>query len=96
MRQAGVIAAAGIVALETMIDRLADDHANARKLADGLALIPGLTLAQEEVPSNIVIFDLSPSLPVVDFIAKLDLAGIKVSRLRRLSVPGGHASHGVC
>ncbi len=40
MRQAGVLAAAGIVALTEMVDRLADDHANARKLAEGLAEIP--------------------------------------------------------
>ena len=42
MRQAGVLAAAGIVALETMVDRLAEDHARARRLADGLDEIPGL------------------------------------------------------
>lgn len=80
MRQAGIIAAAGIVALETTIDRLADDHANARELAGGLALIPGITLAQENVSSNIVIFDLSPSIKLIDFIAKLDSCGVKVVR----------------
>src|SRR5215813_13195258 len=42
MRQAGVLAAAGLVALERMVDRLADDHANARTLAEGLASLPGL------------------------------------------------------
>jgi threonine aldolase len=80
MRQAGVIAAAGIVALETMIDRLADDHANARKLAAGLAQIRGITLAQEKVPTNIVIFDLSVSFPVAEFLKKLDSHGVKVVR----------------
>ena len=80
MRQVGVLAAAGIVALETMVDRLADDHTNARKLAGGLALIPGITLAQEKVPSNIVIFDLSPSIQVSEFIANLDSCGVKVVR----------------
>ncbi len=86
MRQAGVIAAAGIVALETMVDRLAEDHANARKLAEGLALIPGITLAQEKVPTNIVIFDLSQSFPVAEFITKLGSHGVKVVRFgsRRL------------
>jgi threonine aldolase len=44
MRQAGILAAAGIVALEKMVDRLADDHARAKKLADGLRLVPGLAL----------------------------------------------------
>ncbi len=56
MRQAGVIAAAGIVALETMVDRLAEDHANARFLAEGLAALPGLELDPAAVETNIVIF----------------------------------------
>ena len=55
MRQAGIIAAAGIVALETMIDRLAEDHANARNLAEGLAEIPGLQVDLELVQSNMVV-----------------------------------------
>jgi len=56
MRQAGVIAAAGIVALDSMVDRLAEDHANARKLAYGLAEIPGVTLDLEKVQTNLVWF----------------------------------------
>jgi threonine aldolase len=56
MRQAGVIAAAGVVALETMVDRLAEDHEHARLLAQGLARIPGLRIDPEEVRTNIVIF----------------------------------------
>ena len=58
MRQAGIIAAAGIVALETMIDRLAEDHENARLLAKGLAAIPGLRLVPPEVDSNMVFLTL--------------------------------------
>lgn len=54
MRQAGVIAAAGIVALETMTERLKEDHARARKLADGLRSIDGLTLEPDPPPSNMV------------------------------------------
>ena len=77
MRQVGVIAAAGIVALETMIDRLAEDHANARKLAEGLRRINSITVTQEKVPTNIVMFDLAPSLPVDRFVAKLVSAGVK-------------------
>ncbi|MFZ1915089.1 MAG: low-specificity L-threonine aldolase [Dehalococcoidales bacterium] len=80
MRQAGIIAAAGIVALETMVDRLAEDHSNARKLAAGLAQIRGIALAQAKVDTNIVIFDLSPSLPVNQFISKLNSSGVKISR----------------
>jgi threonine aldolase len=60
MRQAGIIAAAGIVALETMIERLDDDHANARRLADGLRQIPGLSLDPYPPPTNMVYFDLVP------------------------------------
>lgn len=55
MRQAGIIAAAGIVALETMIDRLAEDHANARLLADGLAGLKGIEFNPADVETNIVI-----------------------------------------
>jgi threonine aldolase len=56
MRQAGVIAAAGIVALEQMVDRLAEDHANARRLAEGLAKLPRLRVELANVQTNIVIF----------------------------------------
>jgi threonine aldolase len=56
MRQAGIIAAAGLVALDTMVDRLAEDHANARALAKSLASVPGLRLDPVRVETNIVIF----------------------------------------
>jgi threonine aldolase len=56
MRQVGIIGAAGIVALESMVDRLADDHANARKLAQGIAKIPGIELDPNRVQTNIVRF----------------------------------------
>jgi threonine aldolase len=54
MRQSGVLAAAGIVALEEMVDRLADDHANARVLAEGLAKFPQLKVAPDLVQTNIL------------------------------------------
>ena len=56
MRQAGVIAAAGIVALERMVDRLAEDHANAGALAGGVARLPGMRIDLASVQTNIVIF----------------------------------------
>ncbi len=56
MRQAGIIAAPGIVALETMIDRLAEDHQSARALARGLALVAGLNVRTVARPTNMVIF----------------------------------------
>ncbi len=56
MRQVGVIAAAGIVALDSMIDRMEEDHVNAKKLADGLAELPGIELEPERIQTNIVRF----------------------------------------
>jgi threonine aldolase len=64
MRQAGVIAAAGIVALEQMVDRLADDHRNARRLAEGLAQIKGIEIDLRAVQTNLVYFGLSEDVPV--------------------------------
>jgi len=58
IRQAGVLAAAGSVALEEMVDRLAEDHRRARMLAEGIAEIPGYTLDLEGVQTNMVYFDL--------------------------------------
>lgn len=54
MRQAGVIAAAGIVALESHVERLAEDHANAKMLARGLAGVPGLSVDPDEVQTNML------------------------------------------
>jgi threonine aldolase len=78
MRQAGVIAAAGIVAFQTMMERLAVDHANARRLAEGLVGIKGISLAQHDVPTNIVMFDLAPKSSVAQFIEGLGRAGVKI------------------
>jgi threonine aldolase len=58
MRQAGVLAAAGLVALDTMVDRLADDHENARALAEGLAGLPGIDCDLSRVQTNLVYFRL--------------------------------------
>jgi threonine aldolase len=75
MRQAGVIAAAGIVAIEKMVDRLAEDHANARRLVEGLAQIPGFSVSPEKVPTNIVNFEFPPE--VSDFVIKIGERGVK-------------------
>lgn len=61
MRQAGIIAAAGIIALEQMVDRLHEDHRNAHYLAKGLASLPGIQIDLSTVQSNIVIFRLVDS-----------------------------------
>ena len=79
MRQAGIIAAAGIVALEQMVDRLAEDHANARRLAEGLAEIPGLAINPARVQTNIVIFELTNErLTPAEFAARLGERGVKL------------------
>jgi threonine aldolase len=57
MRQAGIIAAAGVYALRHHVKRLADDHANTRRLADGLAALPGIRLDPKTVETNIVFFE---------------------------------------
>jgi threonine aldolase len=57
MRQAGIIAAAGVYALRHHVQRLAEDHQRARELASGLADLPGVTLDLDRVQTNIVIFD---------------------------------------
>jgi threonine aldolase len=58
MRQAGILAAAGVIALEEMPKRLSEDHANARMIAQGLAGIAGVRIDLKSVQTNIVIFDL--------------------------------------
>ena len=62
MRQAGILAAAGIIALETMVDRLSDDHNRAQKLADGLKQVPGLTLDPGTPATNMVFLSLKPEI----------------------------------
>jgi threonine aldolase len=57
MRQVGVLAAAGLIALDKMVDRLAEDHSNARTLAEGLAELPGITCDLRRVQTNLVYFD---------------------------------------
>jgi len=64
MRQAGIIAAAGIVALETMIDRLVEDHLNARALAEGLGLVAGINVRPVKRRTNMVVFEVDGGAPV--------------------------------
>jgi threonine aldolase len=80
MRQAGIIAAAGIVALETMVDRLAEDHANARRLAEGIATIDGLATDPTRVRTNILYVDLTGGrFSDADFIERLEQEGLRLS-----------------
>jgi threonine aldolase len=84
MRQAGVLAAAGLVALDNMVERLADDHANARRLAAGLANIDGLTVEQDGIQTNIVIFEVDREKvgDAREVIAALREDGVLVSHSR--------------
>jgi len=68
MRQAGVLAAAGLVALEESPQALADDHANAKRLAEGLAELPGVRIDPEKVVTNVVIFDVAETGQAADAI----------------------------
>ena len=65
MRQVGVVAAAGIVALDGMVERLAEDHTNARRLSRGLAGIPGISIDPDGNHTNLVFFDIVGGDPAV-------------------------------
>lgn len=79
MRQVGVIAAAGIVALEQMVTRLAEDHAHAQRLAAGLNQIPGLRADAAATRTNIVMFELlRPDLTPAQLAAACDAVGVRV------------------
>lgn len=78
-RQAGHLAAAGIVALEQMVERLKEDHRYARKLACGLAEIEGIRLDINKVKTNIIFFELHhPRLTADVFLRELESQGIKI------------------
>ncbi|NNF99539.1 MAG: low-specificity L-threonine aldolase [Desulfobacteraceae bacterium] len=79
MRQSGILAAAGIVALETMVDRLADDHANARALALGLSQIRGLAVDPDKIKTNIVYFDVvTDEVTALELTQLLDKSGVRM------------------
>jgi len=85
MRQVGVLAAPGIVALQEMVGRLGEDHARAKRLAEAIAGLPGLWLNPEEVETNIIIFGFNhPRLTIPQF-----LAALKERRVLALATTGG-------
>lgn len=78
MRQAGIIAAPGIIAIEKMVDRLKDDHANAKLLATGLSKIQGISLDVSHVQTNIVLYDVSDlGVDAKEWVGKLGEQGVK-------------------
>ena len=79
MRQAGIMAAAGIVALRTMIDRLSEDHDNARTLAEGMVKL-GFEIDMETVQTNMVFFEVpSEMIDAKKFVQDLDKLGVRVN-----------------
>ena len=79
LRQAGIIAAAGIVALNEMVDRLGEDHANARRLAEGLAALPGLNVDLLGVDTNIVMLDVDTGrVDPKAFVMNMRERGVKI------------------
>ena len=87
MRQAGILAAAGLVALEESPARLVTDHANARFLAEGLARIPGIRIDPAKVETNIVVFDVSASGHApADISARLRQRGVLMNAINERSV----------
>jgi threonine aldolase len=78
MRQAGIVAAGCLYALDHHVERLADDHANARHLAEGLADLPGVIIEPDTVETNIVIFEV-PDAP--GFCAAMEERGVRMSPL---------------
>jgi threonine aldolase len=81
MRQAGIIAAGGVYALRHHVDRLAQDHDHARRLAEGLASLPGVKLDPAEVETNIVFFDLTGPLAADAAVQSLLARGVRMGAL---------------
>jgi threonine aldolase len=81
MRQAGIIAAAGVYALEHHVERLAEDHANARRLAEGLSDLPGVALDPATVETNIVFFDVCGERTAADAVARLLDGGVRMGAM---------------
>jgi threonine aldolase len=79
MRQAGILAAAGLIALETMPQRLHEDHANARLLAEALSQFECVDIDIESVETNIVIFKLTGGVSTTDLIERLKKRGVLIS-----------------
>jgi threonine aldolase len=81
MRQAGIIAAGGVFALRHHVKRLADDHANAKRLAEGLAALPGIKLDPATFETNLVFFDLTGSLDASTAVERMLAHGVRMGAL---------------
>ena len=83
MRQVGVLAAAGLYALEHNVDRLTEDHEDARLLAEGLAGLPGFRVSPREIETNMVFFEVDPPLVASELVEQLATEGVRVSTTGR-------------
>lgn len=78
MRQSGIFAGAALYALDHHVERLADDHANAKVFAEGIARLPYLSVNVDEIETNIVYFDVDASWgSAVDLVKKMEAAGVR-------------------
>ncbi len=86
LRQSGILSAACLYALDHNVERLAEDHANARALADGLAAIPGISIDPDTVETNIVIFEV-PDAPALEhaLASEVDLLALGPTRVRAVT-----------
>ena len=84
MRQSGYLAAAGIIALNGLVDRLKEDHTNAQNLAQGLFRLKGVVLLDPQlIKTNIIFFRLThPTLTSERFLENLETKGIKILMIR--------------
>ena len=79
MRQSGHLAAAGIIALDELVNELKKDHSNAQALAQGLSMLRGIVLKPALIKTNIIFFSLEhPALSPEEYLKKLELQGIKM------------------
>ena len=81
MRQAGIIAAGGVYALRHHVKRLTDDHANARRLAAGLAGLPGVSLDPTTIETNIVFFDVPGEPGAATVVERLQARGVRMGAM---------------
>ncbi len=81
MRQAGIIAAGGVYALRHHVKRLAEDHANARRLAEGLAGLPGVRLDPRTIETNLVFFELTGSVTAAVAVERMLARGVRMGAL---------------
>jgi threonine aldolase len=86
MRQSGVLAAAGIIAIEYGIDRLVDDHQMAQQLAQGLTSVAGIGIEPANVQTNIVVFEIQTGLSAANFLEQMNTRGVRLTHFSKSKV----------